>query len=325
MGEFRGRQELFRRQVPELLAALKTAAIVESSESSNRLEGIEAPHERIEALVLQNTAPRNRSEQEIAGYRDALNLLHESAHHMTFSTNVILQLHSMLYRYLPQPGGRWKMTQNEIVERNQDGTVQRVRFVPPGPVETPQLMEDLAGTYARAIDAGREPLIMVPLAVLDFLCIHPFADGNGRVARLITLHLLYQQDFSVGRYISLERIFETTREGYYQALEASSAGWHHGTNDLLPWLSYFWGVLLRAHQEFEERVGTLRAGRGAKTDLVEQAIARRMGPFAISDIEADCPGVSRDWIRLVLRRLKTEDRIAPQGKGRGAKWIRRET
>ena len=246
LGEFRGRQELFQRQTPELLDGLRTAAIIESSESSNRLEGIQAPHDRIEALVLQSTTPQNRSEQEIAGYRDALNLVHESARDMAFSTNVILQLHSMLYRYLPQPGGKWKMTQNEIVERTPDGSVHRIRFVPPGPVETPGLMEDLVQSYARAIDTGRESLIAVPLAVLDFLLIHPFADGNGRVARLITLQLLYQQGFTIGRYLSLERIFEATKEGYYRTLEASSAGWHEGENDVHAWLAYFWGVLLRA-------------------------------------------------------------------------------
>lgn len=322
LGEARGRQELYRKQTPELLATLKEAAIIESAESSNRIEGVTAPHERIEALVLKNSAPRDRSEQEIAGYRDALNLIHESARDMAFSVNVILQLHTILYRYNPGLGGRWKMTQNEIVERDGDGHVARVRFVPPSPVATPQMMLDMTERYAQAIDVGREPLIVVPLAVLDFLCIHPFSDGNGRTARLITLQLLYHFDFAVGRYISLERIVEESKETYYEALERSSAGWHEGRHDTLPWLRYFWGVVLRACREFEERVGTIRVGRGAKTDVVEQAIARRIGAFAISDIEADSPGVTRDWIRMVLRRLKAEGRIVPVGKGRGAKWKR---
>ena len=324
LGEYRGRQALFRRQTPEVLAALKAAAVVESTESSNRIEGVVAPHPRIEALVLKSAAPRDRSEQEIAGYRDALNLIHESAREMAFSVNVILQLHTMLYRYHGGPGGRWKMAQNEIIERDATGNVLRVRFVPPAPVATPGLMEGLVGAYRRALADGREPLIAVPLAVLDFLCIHPFSDGNGRMARLMTLQLLYHFDYEVGRYISLERIIEESKETYYEALEASSRGWHEGRHDVFPWLRYFWGVLLRGYREFEERVGTLRTGRGAKGHQVEQAVERRVGPFAISDIEADCPGVTRDWIRIVLRRLRDQGRIVRRGKGRGAKWVRNE-
>ncbi len=324
LGERRGRQELFQRQTPELLAALKHAAVVESTESSNRIEGVVAPHARIEALVLKGTTPRNRSEQEIAGYRDALNLIHESARDMAFSVNVILQLHTMLFRYHGGPGGRWKMSQNEIVERGQDGQVRRVRFVPPSPVATPGLMESLSTEYGQAVATGRSPLLLVPLAILDFLCIHPFSDGNGRMARLLTQQLLYHAGYDVGRYISLERIIEDSKETYYEALEASSQRWHDGEHDALHWTRYFWGVVLRAYAEFEERVGTLRTGRGAKTDLIEAAIARRVVPFSISDLEADCPGVSRDWIRMVLRRLRDEKRIVRRGKGPGAKWVRED-
>ena len=324
LGECRGRQELFRRQTPELLSALRDAAVIESTESSNRIEGVVAPHHRVEALVLNKATPRNRSEQEIAGYRDALNLIHESGREMALSVNVILQLHTILYRYHSGPGGRWKMAQNEIVERDSAGKVQRVRFVPPSPVATPGLMDTMAEEYARAIGAGQETLVLVPLAILDFLCIHPFTDGNGRMARLLTLQLLYHSDFDVGRYISLERIIEESKETYYEALEASSQGWHEGSHDALPWMRYFWGVVLRAYAEFEERVGTLRTGRGAKTGMVEEAVARRLGAFSISDIEKECPGVSRDWIRIVLRRLRDERRIVRRGSGRGAKWVRQD-
>jgi len=322
LGAFQGRQELFRRQTPQVLESLSEAAAVESSESSNRIEGVTAPHARIEALVLKGAAPHNRSEEEIAGYRDALNLVHQSASHMELSVNVILQLHGLLYRHQKAGvGGRWKMTENEIVERNADGSIQRVRFVPPNPRVTPRMMRDLELGYASAVDKGREPLIIVPLAILDFLCIHPFSDGNGRAARLLTLLLLYRSGYEVGRYISLERIIEESRETYYEALEASSRRWHERKHNPLPWMRYFWGILIRAYKEFEERVGTIRRGRGAKTDIVEQAIARRIGPFSISDIEADSPGVTRDWIRIVLRRLRDEGRILPRGKGRGAKWV----
>jgi len=324
IGESRGKQELFFRQTPEVLESLQQVAIIESSESSNRLEGVTAPHDRIEALVLKSTTPKNRSEQEIAGYRDALALIHESARYMDFTVNIILQCHSMVYRYMPDDGGRWKMVDNEIVEKNPDGSVKRIRFRPVSAVLTSQAMDTLAKTYKEAINQhNKEPLVVIPLTILDFLCIHPFTDGNGRVARLLTLLLLYHFDYQVGRYISLERIFEESKETYYETLEKSSIGWHQGKHDSFPWMNYFWGVLIRAYQEFEERVGKIRAGKGSKTEQIRMAVNRRIGPFAISDIESDCPGISRDMIRIVLRQLRDEKAIILQGKGRGAKWIRK--
>ena len=324
LGQFRGRQDLFRRQAPEALQALREAAIIESAESSNRIEGVTAPRERIEALIKRPAVPRDRSEEEIAGYRDALNLIHESALEMEFSTNVILQLHGMLYRYQAGVGGRWKMTPNEIVERNADGSLHRVRFVPVSPVATPAAMEELTGGYARALDEQREPLLLIPLAVLDFLCVHPFADGNGRMARLLTVQLLHAAGYEVGRYISLERLVEESRETYYEALEASSQRWHAGKHDALPWTTYLWGVLLRAYREFEERVGTIREGRGSKTDLVEQAVARRTHAFGIAEIEAECPGVSREMVRHVLQGLRADGKLSVEGSGRGARWVPRK-
>ncbi|MBI4499857.1 MAG: Fic family protein [Gemmatimonadetes bacterium] len=319
--EFRGKQELFRKQTPDVLSGLLERAIVESAESSNRLEGVTAPRDRVEAVVKKPTAAANRSEQEIAGYRDALVLIHEAHGDMHFSINVVLQLHQLLYRYLPTPGGRWKSTQNEIVERTPDGSLHRIRFTPVAPVSTPGAMEQLVERYARALDRNREPLVLVPLAVLDFLCIHPFSDGNGRMARLLTLLLLYHFQYEVGRYISLERIFEESKESYYETLEASSVGWHQGRHDVIPWITYFWGVVLAAYKEFEARVGTIRAGRGAKTDLVEQAVARRTRAFGIADIEAECPGVSREMVRRVLRGLRNAGQLQQLGRGPGAKWV----
>ena len=323
LGEHRGRQQLFTRQTPEVLESLRRVAVVESSESSNRIEGIVAPRKRVEALVLRSTTPKNRSEQEIAGYRDALNLIHESHEHMPFSTNIVLQLHSMVYRYLPADGGRWKGSDNQIVERDADGNVTHIRFAPTPAFQTPMAMDDLVARYLDAADAqGKEPLIVVPLAILDFLCVHPFRDGNGRVSRLLTLLLLYRHGYDVGRWISLERIFEESKATYYEVLEASSQGWHEGEHDVFPWLNYFWGTLLRAYAEFEERVGTVGSGRGSKTDLVRAAVQRRIAPFAISDVLSDCPGVSRDMVRVVLRQLRDEGAIELRGRGRGAKWLR---
>ncbi|MCP3957073.1 MAG: Fic family protein [bacterium] len=325
LGEYRGKQELFARQRPEVLKTLRTAAVIESSESSNRLEGIVAPKSRIEALVLKDTRPRNRSEQEIAGYRDALNLLHQSARDMPFTTNVVLQLHATVYRYLPQRGGRLKMTDNEIVEREPGGNVVRVRFRPVSAVATPDAMEALTRAYRIAVrEEVHDPLVLIPLSILDFLCIHPFTDGNGRVARLQTLQMLYHAAYEVGRYISLERIFEESKESYYETLEASSQGWHENDHDVHPWMRYFWGTLLRAYKEFEERVGTIDRGRGSKTRQVRTAVGRKAAPFAISELERDCPGVSRDMIRRVLRQMRDEGLLLAEGQGRGARWRRVE-
>nr|MBC8328148.1 Fic family protein [Planctomycetota bacterium] len=241
LGHARGRQDLFSKQTPETLEALRQVAAVESSESSNRIEGIEAPRKRIEALVLRRTEPRDRSEQEIAGYRDALALIHESHPHMPLSAGVLLQLHQTLYRYHPAEGGRWKAADNEIVERNPDGSIARVRFRTVSVVETPGAIESLVARANEAFSQQqREALLLIPLVALDLLCIHPFRDGNGRVARLVTLLLLYRAGFEVGRYISLERIIEQSKQSYYETLEESSRGWHEGSHDPHPWLEYFW-------------------------------------------------------------------------------------
>lgn len=321
IGEYQGKQQLYYQQSPEVLKNLQRVAEIESTESSNRIEGITAPHERIEAIVLKQTSPKNRSEQEVAGYRDALQLIHDSAKHMDFSPNVILQLHSMLYRYLPNPGGKWKSADNDIRENYPDGTF-RIRFKPVAAHLTPTWMSDLTKNYSEALNAKQlEPLIVVPLAILDFLCVHPFTDGNGRMSRLLTLLMLYHFEYQVGKYISLERVFEESKDGYYETLEECSKGWHQGKHDVHPWLNYFWGVLIKAYKEFEQRVGTIKSGKGTKTEQVIQIVKERVGPFSISDIEMVLPEISRDMIRLVLRQLRDDGVILPQGKGRGAKWI----
>jgi Fic family protein len=320
LGECRGRQALFERQRPEVLEGLRTIAAIESTDSSNRLEGITAPVPRIKGLVLHDTNPRNRPEQEIAGYRDALELIHEARRDIPVTINVIRQLHQRLYRYLAAEGGRWKAVDNDIVERGSDGQILRVRFKAVTAVATPQAMDMFIERYNAAEKADQEPLLLIPLFVLDFLCIHPFRDGNGRVARLLTLLLLYHFDYEVGRYISLERIFEKTRESYYGTLEASSIGWHEGEHDVYPWLDYFWGVLQGAYNEFEERVGQIGSGRGSKAKQVRDSVQRKLGSFSISDLERDCPGVSKETIRNVLQQLRNEGVVELRGRGRGARW-----
>ena len=320
LGEYRGKQQLYMAQSPEVLSDLRQVAVVESTESSNRLEGVVVAAHRLKSLVLKNATPKSRSEQEVAGYRDALGLIHESGDQMPFSEGTVLQLHSMLYRYMPQPGGHWKATNNDIIERQPDGR-SRVRFRPVAAHLTPMAMADLVMRYRTALDQHlADPLVLVPLVILDFLCIHPFPDGNGRMSRLLTMQLLYHFGYAAGRFISLERIFEESKESYYETLEASSQGWHEARHDTAPWLDYFWGALLRAYKEFEERVGTVSRGRGAKGDRVRAEILKRQLPFSISDIEQACPGVSRDMVRLVLRAMKAEGLITPSGKGRGATW-----
>lgn len=321
LGEYRGKQQLYVAQSPEVLNDLRQVAVIESTESSNRLEGVVVAPNRLKSLVLKNAAPQSRSEQEVAGYRDALALIHESGEHMPFSEGTVLQLHGFLYRYMPQPGGHWKAANNDIIERHPDGS-SRIRFSPVAAHLTPMAMTDMIARYRLTLDQHlADPLVLVPLVILDFLCIHPFPDGNGRMARLLTLQLLYHFNYAVGRFISLERIFEESKESYYETLEASSQGWHDATHDIAPWLDYFWGALLRAYKEFEERVGSIERGRGAKGDRVRGEILKRNLPFSISEIEEACPGVSRDMVRLVLRAMKGEGLIAPTGKGRGAKWI----
>lgn len=301
---------------------LRQVAVVESSESSNRLEGVTVAANRLKAIVLKNTQPKDRSEQEVAGYRDALALIHESARDMAFTPNVMLQLHSMMYRYMPNPGGRWKQTDNDIIERHPDGS-QRVRFRPTPAHLTPEAVESLGRNYREAVDRSiQDPLVILPLAILDFLCIHPFPDGNGRMARLLTLMLLYQFGYEVGRFISLERVIEDSKESYYETLEKSSQGWHEGRHDIKPWLDYFWGILLRAYREFEERIGAVHYSRGSKTEQIREAVLSRNQAFSISELEAACPGISRDMVRLVLRQMKDEGLIMPTGKGRAAKWQR---
>ncbi|MCK5252362.1 MAG: Fic family protein [Thermoplasmata archaeon] len=321
IGEYKGKQEIYIHQSPEALETLRMLATVESVESSNRLEGVVAKRPRIEGMVLRSANPEGKSEQEIAGYRDALSLVHENWGTLGFTEGTISRLHRLVFRYLPERGGTWKVMDNFIIERYPDGG-ERIRFRPTPAKETPVAMSHLVERYDALVRAGEDPLITIPLAVFDFLCIHPFDNGNGRLARLLTLLLLYRAGYIVGRYISLERIFEETKETYYETLEGSSRKWHSGDHDIMPWLTYFWGVLIRAYREFEARVGTVTTGYGSKTEQIKLAVDRRTGPFAISDIERECPGISRDMIRHVLRQLRDELRIRSTGVGRGAKWIK---
>lgn len=323
LGEFKGKETLFTEQIPQALETLRQAAIIQSTESSNRIEGITAPLKRIQALVAQKTTPRNRSEQEIAGYRDVLNTIHANHVHMPLTTGVVLQLHRDLYRYLEGAGGQWKAVDNEISEIQPDGT-KILRFQPVPAFATPEYMENLHSRFHELWNLGEvEKLLVIPAYVLDFLCIHPFLDGNGRMARLLSLLLLYHAGFAVGRYISLEKIIEQSRESYYDSLYQSSQDWHEGKHALLPWVEYFLGVLVAAYREFEQRVGMLTTARGAKTEMVLAAIQHLPDGFRMVDLERLCPNVTRDMIRVVLNKLKKEGAVWCEGAGAGAIWRKR--
>lgn len=321
LGEFKGRQELFGQQSPQVLRTLREAAIVESTEASNRIEGVVAPRDRVRALVAGRTRPANRSEQEIAGYRDVLSTIHASYNGIDLTPNVVLQLHRDLFQFAPGGGGRWKPTDNQITERYADGSTA-VRFTPVPAHGVPAAMEALNARFSAALAEGRtEPLLLISAYVLDFLCIHPFADGNGRMSRLLTLLLLYKSGYEVGRYISLELLIEETKDGYYGSLRASSEGWHDSTHTVVPWWEYFLGVvLLTGYRESERRVGTMVARRGAKREMVIEAVRRLPSAFRYADIERVLPAVSRPTINRVLRDLRIAGDIRCAKPGRDATW-----
>ena len=320
IGEYRGKQELFKKQAPEMLENLRHVAIIQSTESSNRLEGITADIGRIKELVEKKEPPVNRSEGEIAGYRDVLGTIHANRENIPFTENIVLQLHRDLMKYAGKEGGRWKSIQNEITEVLPDGK-KKIRFIPVDPHLTPGYMQTLHNEFNLHLrEEDMDPLILVSLYILDFLCIHPFLDGNGRMARILTVLLLYHNNYEVGRYISLERIIEQTKESYYETLLKSSQGWHKGTHNVLPWIEYFLSTILAAYKEFEGRFTRISSGRGTKTDIILSAIDNFIGDFTVSDIAASCPAVSIDMIRHVLKQLKKEDTVKCLKQGRFAKW-----
>lgn len=320
----RGREEAFRMQRPQLLDALVDVARIQSTEASNAIEDVVAPRKRIEALVEQKTEPQNRSEAEIAGYRAVLDLIHEQAADIPFRPTVVEQLHRDLYQYTAVPAGRWKTTENAIQEELPDGTT-RVRFTTVPAAATAAAMEELHSAFLDAREAGEHhPLLLIGCYVFDFLAIHPFRDGNGRMARLLTLLLLYQSGYGVGHYISLERLINEARDGYYDSLQAAAIGWHSDEHTIWPWLEYFLGILLAAYREFEDRVGLLGDSRGAKTAAIERFIRERISDeFTIADVRDAAVGASDSLIGKVLTRLREEGVIESLGTGRAARWRRR--
>jgi Fic family protein len=322
LAECKGRQQLFEKQSPQMLRTLREMAMIESTESSNRIEGVTVEKNRLRPLVLGGARARNRSEEEIVGYRMALNWVHAHHRRIQITPETILRLHALAQGGTSGDAGEWKKLPNDIIEIFPDGR-REVRFHPLTPARVPAAMEELCRGYRHGMDQLKiTPLLASACLVLDFLCIHPFRDGNGRVSRLLTLLALYHHGFEVGRYISHERIVEQSKEDYYEALKLSSQGWHSGRHEVMPWFHYLLSIGRRAYREFEDRVGRQRPERGSKTELVEYALRDILSPFGIADVERLCPNVSRDMIRLVMNRWRQERRLKILGKGRDAKWSR---
>jgi Fic family protein len=321
LGEARGKQELFTKQSPQKLRVLREHALIESAVSSNRIEGVTVDQKRVGTIVFGKRHLKDRSEEEVRCYRTALDWIHREGAKIPISEKTILKLHQMSRGEI-WDAGKYKEKNVDIVEKLSGGR-EHIRFKTVEASKTPAFMGKLIEAWHDSLkERNVHPLIALAAFNLDFLCIHPFRDGNGRVSRLLLLLQCYSLNYEVGRYISLERLIEQNKERYYETLEQSSQGWHEGKHDPWPYLNYLLYILKTAYQEFESRVGQMKSPRGAKTEFVEAAIASFEKEFAISDLEKACPGVSRDMIRIVMNRLRKEGRLKVLGRGRDAKWAK---
>lgn len=313
----RGREEAFRLQRPQVLDTLTEVARIQSTGSSNAIEAITAPPQRIAELVEEKTAPQNRSEKEIAGYRNVLDTIHANALEIPFKRSIVEQFHRDLYALTKIPGGRFKRSQNEVARFDRAGKKIAVVFEGATPFETPMAMDELHERFDQAVKDRQHPrLLLAGAYVFDFLMIHPFDDGNGRMSRLLTLLLLYQAGHEVGRFISLERLIEKSKETYYESLERSTAGWDKGEHDIWPWLNYFLGILTWTYNEFEERAGHLGEA-SSKGDRIRQFLrARISNAFEFADLERALPDISATQIRRELRKLRDAGAVESPGPGR---------
>lgn len=317
-----GKQELYLKQRPEELEKLVEIAKIQSTEASNAIEGIVTTNTRIRQLVEEKTSPKNRNEQEIAGYRDVLNIIHESFDAIPITQNYILQLHKILYSYMNNPvAGRTKTVQNYISATYPDGHVETL-FTPLAPFETPEALDKICAEYNRVIgNMELEPLIAIPVFIYDFLCIHPFNDGNGRMSRLLTTLLLYRNGFYVGKYISLEAKIAQNKDLYYSALAASQSGWHEGSEDVVPFMKYMLGTILAAYKDFEERMAFVEPKLSA-FEMVTKASKFKIGRFTKQDIRELCPTISDSSIEGALRKMVASGELKKEGKGKNTCYYR---
>ncbi len=319
LGEARGKQELFTKQSPQRLKALREHALIESAVSSNRIEGVTVEQDRVRPVLIGQARLRDRDEEEVRGYRDALRLIHELHTTLAVSEKTVRELHR-LSRAGIGDAGRYRKGESEIVETQANGR-QRVRFRAVEAASVGPSMTEWATLWKRSrSERWVHPLVGMAASNLDFLCIHPFRDGNGRVSRLLWLLQSYHLGYEVGRYISIERLVEAHKDRYYETLEHSSRGWHDGAHDPWPYINFALFIVRAAYKEFEERLGRTAIPRGEKTALVVGAVGRTGRRFRVADIRKECPGVSLDLIRVTLKRMRAAGRVECLGRGRSAEW-----
>ncbi len=320
--EFKGKQDFMADANADVLTQLVEVAKIQSTDASNRIEGIITTDERLSQIVKDKTMPKNRSEQEIAGYRDVLAIIHESFAYIPPKPNVILQLHRDLYKFSGQSiGGSYKNSDNVIAESLPDGT-KTVRFEPVPAWETPDSIKELCDAFEIALsDLEMDPLVLIPMFVLDFLCIHPFNDGNGRMSRLLILLLLYRAGYRIGKYISIEKIIADSKETYYEALQESSFGWHDNRNDYTAFVRYFLGVIVAAYRAFEARVALISNTELSKPERVREVIKNHLGQISKAEIMHQCPGVSQVTVQRALADLLKNNEIMKIGGGRYTKYV----
>ena len=321
--EHKGKQELFLEANIDELKTLLEVTLIQSTGASNRIEGIFTSDKRLEELVSQKAEPRNRSEQEIAGYREVLATIHESYEYITPKPNIILQLHRDLYSYCQgNIGGTYKNSDNVIAETDAEGH-QKARFIPVPAFQTAEAMDELCAHFLEAWEANLiDKLILIPMFILDFLCIHPFNDGNGRMSRLLTLLLFYKAGYIVGKYVSMEMLIEKTKETYYEALQASSVGWHEDENSYEPFVKYYLGIMLKAYNEFENRVEHLKYHNLSKPDRIKAVIDNKVGKITKKEIMELCPDISKVTVERTLTDLVKSEYIAKVGAGPSTGYVR---
>ncbi len=314
--EYKGKQDLYLEANIDELQTLLDVALIQSTGASNRIEGIYTSDKRLAELVTQKTEPRNRSEQEIAGYREVLATIHENYEYIVPRPNVILQLHRDLYSYSQQAdAGRFKDANNIIAETDTEGR-PRARFVPVPAFQTAEAMDELCNAFLEAWDSDKiDRLLLIPMFILDFLCIHPFNDGNGRMSRLLTLLLLYKAGYVVGKYISPEMLIERTKGTYYEALKTSSNGWHENANRYEPFVKYYLGIVVKVCHEFELRVEHLNDHTLSKPERVRAMIDQKAGKITKKKLMDLCPDISKTTIERTLADLVKSGYIVKVGTG----------
>ena len=321
--ENKGRQELFIEANIDELNTLLDVAKIQSTGASNRIEGIFTTDKRLEELVCEKSEPRNRSEQEIAGYREVLTTIHESYEYIIPRPNIILQLHRDLYSYSQlSVGGTYKNSDNVIAEVDANGK-NRTRFTPVPAYQTPEAMMNLCDAFLTMMEKNElDALILIPMFIMDFLCIHPFNDGNGRMSRLLTLLLFYKSGYIVGKYISIEMLIEKTKDTYYEALQASSKGWHEDENRYEPFVKYYLGIILKSYDEFENRIEHLKYRKMSKPERIKAVIDRKVGKITKKEIMENCPDISKVTVERTLTNLVKSGHIQKIGAGTATAYVK---